>query len=169
MRKISDRAGNMLSVVASNANETVTRNPEDFMARSFERIQSEAKWNGVELADLVRAQLVHFIRLVGSCIYLQGPRLRLNPTSSQAIGLALHEVATNAGRTGALSTGQGRIDISRGTTGGTLTISRADRDGPPVTAPQKRGFGSIVMQALAERSVAGGVDLRYSSQGSPGA
>jgi hypothetical protein len=87
------------------------------------------------------------------------------PEPEQAIGLALHELATNAGRHGALSTGQGRVDISWGTQRGILTISWAEHDGPPVAAPQKRGFGTIVMQAMAERSVAGEVDLRYSSSG----
>src|SRR5499433_1992258 len=55
------------------------------------------EWKGVEIADLVRAQLAHFADLIGPRIAVQGPKLRLNPASAQAIGLALHELATNAG------------------------------------------------------------------------
>jgi len=80
---------------------------EDFVERFSERIQALSanqdllvrnEWNGVEIADLVRAQLAHFADLIGSRIAMHGPKLRLNPASAQAIGLALHELATNAGK-----------------------------------------------------------------------
>jgi two-component sensor histidine kinase len=96
---------------------------------------------------------------------VHGPKLRLNPASAQAIGLALHELATNAGKYGALSTDAGRIDVSWGTEGDTLTMSWTERKGPPVSPPERRGFGSIVMEAMAERSVNGKVDLDYAPSG----
>jgi two-component sensor histidine kinase len=96
---------------------------------------------------------------------LQGPKLRLNPASEQAIGLALHELATNAGKYGALSTDSGRVDISWGTVDDTLTMSWTEREGPLVSAPQRRGFGSTVIEAMAERSVRGEVRLDYAPSG----
>jgi PAS domain S-box-containing protein len=174
MREINHRAKNMLSVVASIAHQTAARNPEDFVERFSERIQAlsanqdllvRSQWSGVEIADLVRAQLAPFADLIGSRIAVRGPRLRLNPASAQAIGLALHELATNAGKYGALSTGQGRVDISWGTAGDTLTMSWTERDGPPVSAPQQRGFGSTVMEEMAERSLGGEVRLDYAPTG----
>ena len=116
--------------------------------------------------DLVRAQLSHFANLIGSRIAVKDDDLRLNPASAQAIGLALHELATNAGKYGALSTDTGRVDISWGTThGDTFTMSWTEREGPPVLAPQRRGFGTIVMEEMAERSVVGTVDLDYAASG----
>jgi two-component sensor histidine kinase len=174
MREINHRAKNMLSVVASIAHQTAARNPDDFVEAFSERIQALSanqdllvrnEWTGVGIADLVRAQLAHFADLIGSRITAQGPALRLTPASVQAIGLALHELATNAGKYGALSTDKGRVEISWGTADGILTMSWTERDGPPVSAPQRRGFGSVVMEAMAERSVGGEVHLDYAPSG----
>jgi PAS domain S-box-containing protein len=174
MREINHRAKNMLSVVDSIAHQTAARNPEDFVERFSERIQALSanqdllvrnEWNGVEIADLVRAQLAHFADLIGSRIAMHGPKLRLNPASAQAIGLALHELATNAGKYGALSTDAGRVDVSWGSDGDTLTMSWTEREGPPVSAPKRHGFGTVVMETMAERSVGGKVELDYAPPG----
>jgi PAS domain S-box-containing protein len=174
MREINHRAKNMLSVVDAIAHQTATKNPEGFVERFSERIQALSanqdllvrnEWNGVEIADLVRAQLAQFADLIGSRIAMHGPKLRLSPASAQAIGLALHELATNAGKYGSLSTDTGRVDVSWGTNGDALTMSWAERDGPSVSAPKQRGFGTIVMEAMAERSVGGKVDLDYAPSG----
>ncbi len=174
MREINHRAKNMLSVVDAIAHQTATRNPEDFVERFSERIQALSanqdllvrnEWNGVEIEDLVCAQLKLFADLIGSRIAVQGPRLRLKAASAQAIGLALHELATNAGKYGALSTDTGRVDVRWGTSGDIFTISWTEREGPLVSAPKRRGFGTIVMEAMAERSVDGTVDLDYVPSG----
>jgi two-component sensor histidine kinase len=91
--------------------------------------------------------------------------VRLNAASAQAIGLALHELATNAGKYGALSTDKGRIDIDWGTEGETLTMNWTERDGPPISLPRRRGFGTIVMEQMTERSVGGAVDLDFAPSG----
>jgi PAS domain S-box-containing protein len=122
------------------------------------------RWQGVEIEDLVRAQLSPFADLMGSRIVVRGPKLRLNAASAQAVGLALHELATNAGKYGALSTDRGRVDICW-TDGKTFTMSWVERQGPPVSAPERRGFGATVMEAMAERSVDGTVDLDYAPSG----
>jgi two-component sensor histidine kinase len=174
MREVNHRAKNMLSVVDSIAHQTAAKNPSDFVERFSERIQALSanqdllvrnEWKGVEIEDLVHAQLAHFTDLIGSRIAVNGPKLRLNAASAQAIGLALHELATNAGKYGALSTDAGQVDIRWGTDGNTLTMSWTERDGPLVSAPSRRGFGTIVMDTMAERSVDGTVDLDYASSG----
>src|SRR5215469_7782482 len=68
---------------------------------------------------------------------------------------AHHELATNAGKYGALSKDTGRLDVGWGTAGETFTMSWTERDGPKVAPPQRRGFGTVVMQEMAERSVGG--------------
>src|SRR5262249_51209899 len=153
---------NMLSVVDAIAHQTATRDPEDFVNRFSERIQSLSanqdllmrnEWKGVEIQGLVHAQLAHFADLIDSRISADGPRLRLKASSAQAIGLALHELATNAGKYGALSTDTGRVDICWDAGGGAFTMSWTESGGPSVSAPERRGFGSIVMGVMAERSV----------------
>ena len=174
MREVSHRAKNMLSVVAAIAHQTATKNPEDFVERFSERIQGlsasqdllvRSDWNGVEIEDLVPAQLAHFAGLIGSRIAVHGSKLRLKAASAQAIGLALHELATNAGKYGALSTDTGRVDVCWGSDGDTFTMSWTEREGPPVFVPKRRGFGTIVMETMAERSVDGKVDLDYAPSG----
>ena len=85
--------------------------------------------------------------------------------SAQAIGLALHELATNAGKYGALSMDRGRVSICWGTVGDTFTMSWIEHDGPPVSPPKRCGFGTTVMKRMAERSVDGAVDLDYAPSG----
>src|SRR5579871_2184667 len=174
MREINHRAKNMLSVVHAIANQTAAKNPEDFIERFCERIQALSanqdllvrnEWNGVEIEDLVRAQLAPFAGLIGSRIAVHGPRLRLKAASEQAIGLALHELATNAGKYGALSTDAGRVDIRWESDGDTFTMSWTEGEGPPASPPKRRGFGTIVMEAMVERSVDGTVDLDYAPSG----
>jgi two-component sensor histidine kinase len=100
---------------------------------------------------------------------VHGPKRRLNAASAQAIGLALHELATNAGKYGSLSTEIGRVDVSWGIANDTFTMSWIEREGPPVSAPNRRGFGTTVMEAMTERSVDGVVELDYApGQASPG-
>ncbi len=174
MREVSHRAKNMLSVVDAIAHQTAARNPEDFISRFSERIQALSanqdllvrnEWNGVGIEDLVRAQLAHFSDLIGSRIVVRGPRLRLNASSAQAIGLALHELATNAGKYGALSTDTGRVRIRWGIEGDAFQMNWTECEGPPVSAPTRRGFGTIVMEAMAERTVGGQVDLDLAPSG----
>jgi PAS domain S-box-containing protein len=173
MREINHRAKNMLNVVDSIARQTAARDPEDFIERFSERIQALSanqdllvrnQWRGVEIDDLVHAQLAPFADLIGSRIALQGPKLHLNPASVQAIGLALHELTTNAAKYGALSTDSGRVDVCWGSDGNTFTMSWTEHDGP-ASPPKRRGFGTIVMETMVERSMGGDVELHYAPSG----
>jgi PAS domain S-box-containing protein len=174
MREISHRGKNMLSVVHSIAQQTATRNPEDFIHSFSERIQAlstnqdlliRSEWKGVEIEDLARAQLAPFGDLIGSRIAVCGPTLRLNAASAQAVGLALHELTTNAGKYGALSKETGRLDVGWATEGEIFKMSWTEQGGPQVSPPQRRGFGTILIQEMAERSVDGKVDLEYAPSG----
>jgi PAS domain S-box-containing protein len=174
MSEINHRAKNMLNVVDAIARQSATRTPEDFIERFSERIQALAanqdllirnEWQGVEVEDLVCAQLAPFADLVGSRIVVRGPKLQLNAVSAQAIGLALHELSTNAGKYGALSTEMGRVEISWGRDNDIFTMSWTEREGPPVSAPKRHGFGTTVVERMAKKSVDGNVDLDYAPSG----
>jgi PAS domain S-box-containing protein len=173
LREANHRAKNLIGVVDAIARQTATKNPEDFIERFSHRLQAlsanqdllvRSEWKGVDIKGLVHAQLAHFADLIGSRISVDGPRLRVKADAAQAIGLALHELATNAGKYGALSTDTGRVDVRWGTDD-EFTMSWTEREGPPVSTPLRRGFGSIVTEAMAERSVAGVVDLDYAPSG----
>jgi len=174
VREVNHRAKNILSVVEAIARQTATRNPEDFVERFSERIQALSanqellvrnEWRGVEIEDLIRAQLSPFADLMGSRIIVRGPKLRLKAASAQAIGLALHELSTNAGKYGALSTDKGRVDVFWATDGDTFTMSWSEREGPPVSAPKRRGFGTTVMERMVKGSLSGTIDLDYAPAG----
>jgi PAS domain S-box-containing protein len=174
LREVNHRSKNILSVVYAIARQTAAKDREDFIERFSERIQALSanqdllvrnEWNRVEIEDLVRAQLAPFVDLIGSRVAVHGPRLGLKADSAQAIGLALHELATNAGKYGALSTRKGRVDICWRTDGQRLTMSWTECDGPPVSTPNQRGFGTTVIERLAEYSLDGTVDLSYPPSG----
>jgi two-component sensor histidine kinase len=174
MREASHRAKNMLGLVQAIARQTATGDVQDFIARFTERIQALAanqdllvrhKWQGIDVRALVQAQLAHFADLIGPRINLKGPRLRLNAAASQTIGLALHELATNAGKYGALSTDAGRVDIGWQLDDDTFTMSWIERDGPPVHPPERKGFGSTVTGAMVKRTLGGEVQLDYERSG----
>jgi PAS domain S-box-containing protein len=174
MREITHRARNLLNLVQVIARQTAVHQSEDFVERFAERIQALSanqnvlirnEWHGVEIEDLVRAHLALFADLIGSRIGLRGPKLRLNAAAAQAIGLAMHELATNAGKHGALSMDKGHVNVYWETDGDTLTMSWTERGGPPVSPPGRRGFGSVVMQEMVEHSVDGSVVLDYTPSG----
>jgi PAS domain S-box-containing protein len=174
MREANHRARNLLGLVQVIARQTAAGNPEDFARRFGDRIQALAanqellgrnQHQGADLEDLVRTHLAHFADLVGSRITAVGPNLRLNAAAAQAIGLALHELATNAGKYGALSADMGRVDVGWTMTDDTFTMSWTERNGPPVRPPERKGFGSTVIDSMARRALGGEVQLDYAPSG----
>jgi two-component sensor histidine kinase len=174
MSEINHRAKNMLSLVQAIARQTAARDHEDFIERFTERIQALAanqdllvqdEWQGVDVKDLVRAQLAHFADPVGSRIAVQGPAVRLNSAAAQAIGLALHELATNAGKYGALSVDAGRVEVGWRLDGNIFAMSWTESKGPPVSQPKRRGFGSTVVDPMVRQTVNGDVHLDFIPSG----
>jgi PAS domain S-box-containing protein len=174
MRELNHRTKNLLSVVQSIANQTAASNPSDFAERFSRRIQAlsanqdllvRSEWRGVEIEDLVRAQLAHFADLIGERIMIEGPHLSVTPSAAQSIGMALHELATNAGKYGSLSDDHGGVTIDWRLENGQFSIGWIEHDGPSVKPPRRRGFGSTIISAVAEASVGGEVELDYASTG----
>jgi PAS domain S-box-containing protein len=174
MREISHRAKNMLTLVQAIARQTAARETEDFIERFTERIQALAanqdllvrnEWQGVDVEDLVRAQLAHFADLLGSRIIVHGSPVCLNPAAAQAIGLAIHELATNAGKYGALSVDAGRVDVCWYVDGDAFAMTWSECNGPPVSAPERRGFGSTVVDTMVKQTLNGQVRLDYAPSG----
>ena len=126
-------------------------------------------WRGTSLLSLIERQLAPFVGLPSARIKLHGPNVSLTAEAAQAIGLALHELATNAVKYGALSVPDGAISITwevdeAQSTGG-LKLDWRESGGPLVTTPKRTGFGHVVMKTLVEQTVKGTVVIDFASEG----
>ncbi len=123
----------------------------------------------MDAGKLVQTQLAHFKHLIGSRVILDGPPALLKPEAAQALGMALHELATNAGKYGALSCREGSIrvewEIAANSKGPAFKIRWTERGGPPPVEPECQGFGHRVMVQMAEYAVEGKVSLAYPAAG----
>jgi PAS domain S-box-containing protein len=179
MREVNHRAKNMLSLVQAIARQTAASDNKDFLVRFDERVQALAAsqdllvrsgWKNVPLEGLVRAQLAHFQDLLDRRIVLRGPSVDVTAAAAQTIGMALHELATNASKYGALAIGSGHVDITWSIErphGGKprFSICWTESEGPLVIAPNRRGFGSTVLEDLAKMSLNAETSLNFSPSG----
>lgn len=179
MHEVTHRAKNLLTVVRAVARQTARRDsPAAFAERFDQRIAAlgashdllvKNEWRGVDLHELTRSQLAHFRDLFGSRIRVDGRPAMVKPSASQAIGMALHELATNAGKYGALSTDHGTAHISFGVTreNGAARFEMAWREsgGPPVVVPKRHGFGHMVIVQMVKHALGGQVALDYAPGG----
>ena len=170
MNEVNHRANNLLAVVQSIAQQTAgSEDAKTYVANLRDRIQGlaasqrllvENEWRGTDLRELVGAQLAMFADLIGNRIQISGPGARLTAAATQGIGLALHELATNAAKYGALSSADGDVRIVWDVRGDLLHLDWEESGGPAIDAPpQAAGFGS----ALTRRSITGqlGGAIRY--------
>jgi len=109
------------------------------------------EWQGAELAEIVNSQMKPYAGQVTA----SGPSLVLSARAAQNFALAIHELATNAAKYGALSTTVGRVyinwSIAKANGPGEFTFQWQERGGPPVSPPTQKGFGSTVLeQVMAE-------------------
>jgi two-component sensor histidine kinase len=122
----------------------------------------------VEVSDLVKGQLAHVKDMIGERVLLKGPRARFKPGAAQGIGMALHELATNASKYGALSNQVGRVYISWEVVDvpkATFSMRWLEDGGPPVEAPTRKGFGQSVIGRMVEAAVDGIVEIDYQGSG----
>ena len=129
----------------------------------------KSDWRGIEIAELVLAQLHHFEDLIGPRIAVQGLAARLTAAAAQAVGMALHELATNAIKYGSLFHGRGSGanlagDISKQREP-LFTMQWTEECGPTVHAPPRRGFGSLVMGPIVKSALGGKVEIDFLDSG----
>ncbi len=179
MREVNHRSKNILALAQAIARQTFTTKPDEFIERFGERLELLAanhdllvknEWKGVRLDDLVRSQLAHFKDLLGARIIVKGAPLIVSASAAQALGMALHELATNAGKYGALSNNAGRVEISwsadqAGEAEAYFEMSWIESGGPPVELPHGAGFGSTVTGPMLESSLDAHAELDYAASG----
>src|ERR1700674_5456685 len=114
----------------------------------------QESWHGVSLAELVRSQLSSYLDRTRPQVLIVGDGVLLKPDVAQSLGLALHELASNAEKFGALSVPDGRLGIAwRRSDGEGVELLRAESGGSGVGPPARRGFGTLVIEGNLARSL----------------
>lgn len=159
MREVAHRSKNQLTVVSSIAKQTARHAPDlaSFQDSFQKRVQGLARSTdlliaggaaGVELRELMEAQIEIFRPDDDARLSMEGPRVRLSHQAAQTIGLAVHELATNASKYGAFAAGSGELSVRWAIEGDRLIIHWCET--VPDFVPQKegRGFGSEVIERM---------------------
>ena len=177
MRELAHRSKNLLAIILSMAAQTARNSPAlpEFNARFTQRLQGLAhshdlliqqNWRGAPIRELIKSHLEPFMEDDKTRVTLEGPDVIVDPKAAQNIGLALHELATNASKYGALSGATGRVAINWGATAeGTFALEWRECGGPRVKMPKRRGFGQTVLERLTSQALEGQASLSFASEG----
>ncbi|MEQ8434117.1 MAG: PAS domain S-box protein [Oceanicaulis sp.] len=175
LKEVNHRTKNLLGVIQSLVRQTANSTPPAAFAEAFARRLSglaasqdlliASDWRTVPIEDLARSQLDFLGEMVDQRVTLSGADVRIGPAAAQGVGMALHELATNALKHGALSNGAGRVAIAWSYDADRLAITWTETGGPRVSTPGRTGFGHTVIARMAAHSVGGEVELDFKPQG----
>lgn len=178
MGELDHRVKNTLALVLSIANrtanseETVNGFQTAFSGRiqalaATHNILAECSWSSVRVAEVLHQEVGPFISTGENRLRISGPDVRIMPRAAIALGLVLHELATNAVKYGALSSPAGIVAVrfTNDPTSPFFSLEWRESDGPTVAEPSRFGFGQTVITRSLQYSVDGGADLEYPSEG----
>lgn len=171
--RVKNTLANVLSIVALTRRRSVDL--DDFAESLTGRIRalsathdllSHSDWTDAPIAEIVRSELAPYMADVDSHVAMSGPAISLAPNDAMSLGLAIHELATNAAKYGALSTAEGRVFIEwRLVAPEVVELHWREAGGPPVQAPNKRGFGRDLLEKIVAHELQSKVDLRFDAAG----
>ncbi|QNE32938.1 PAS domain-containing protein [Sphingomonas sp. NBWT7] len=179
-RELTHRVKNTLATVNAVVSQTLrdAASIEDAAATISGRIASlgaaqelliQDEVEGAAIGDIVEKALLPFRDRDGARFAIDGPAVRLSPEITLALAMALHELATNAVKYGALSVPEGRVaiewSIRRKEGGRRLFLCWGEHDGPPVTPPTRTGFGTRMIERVLRKHVRGGAAIQYLESG----
>jgi len=168
MMEVNHRSKNMLSTVQALARRSVA-DDKSFITRFEDRIRSLAvnqdilvrrEWREVPVAELVERQLA-FLRGTAGEVEVSGPDCALTPRAAEVIGMAMHELATNALKYGALSASGGHVEIGWECPDTTFSIWWRESGGPTAREPQATGFGTTLIRDVPRHNLNAQVTLEY--------
>jgi two-component sensor histidine kinase/PAS domain-containing protein len=176
VNELNHRVKNTLATVQSIASQTLRSATDLPNARaSFEAriaalaaahdLLTKQSWHGADLGDVVASAMAPFEGVQKPQIRREGPPARLTAQRALALSLALHELATNAAKYGALSVPEGRVAVCWNVSGDQLTLSWIEEGGPRVTAPSRFGFGTRLLERSLARELNGEVTIAFEPQG----
>ena len=136
------------------------------LARSHDLL-TRGNWESASLRDVILEAVAPFRNRGGKSrrFRLRGPEIRLRPKSALALGMAFHELATNAAKYGALSNESGSVRIAWTAGEGHLRLRCTERGGPSVAPPTRKGFGSRLIERGLARELDGTVSLTHAPRG----
>lgn len=173
--ELSHRAKNLLAIVQSVAHQTLRSgvSPED-MRIAFEgrlgalgaahSILTRRMWESAPLQGLI-TDTVSAVCSDERRFRTHGPDLMLPPKTAVSVAMAIHELATNALKYGALSNEIGQVRIEWGVTAGRLRLEWRESGGPAVSIPTSRGFGSRMIERGLAAELGGSVSIRFDPEG----
>jgi PAS domain S-box-containing protein len=168
--ELDHRVKNVLAAVQALAAQSArkTTNIEAFLKTFAGRLEAMAsahtlltatRWRGAEIGHIAAAELGG---LAPGHARWEGPALMLNPRATSALTLALHELATNALKFGALSTEGGSVGVVwTAAQDGGFELTWVERDGPIVKPPSRRGFGSTLLERVTGRELGGCAKVEF--------
>jgi PAS domain S-box-containing protein len=179
--ELSHRVKNTLAVVQSVAMQTLRQSAsmEDArdalesrlvaLARAHD-ILTQGRWSGGDLRETIEGtlSLIFDQKTLGTRVRLEGPDIQLGSGALVGLSLAIHELATNAVKYGAISGDSGRIEVRWEITDDTPQCFRmrwTERGGPPVESPSRRGFGSRVIEEGLAHEFDGRAELKFAREG----
>lgn len=181
MRELSHRTKNLLAVIVAMVRQTARSTSDVAVLQSqlIQRLQSLSAshdllvaedWTGASLEELIRAVLQPFIGNSSEALECHGQPVFINATAAQNLGLAMHELATNAAKYGALSTIAGRVRVAWGfepDEAGALRLMLRweERGGPRVMPATVKGFGHVVIERVAGQALSAKVDYQFPPEG----
>ena len=180
INELNHRVKNTLAVVLSMASQTFKDGTDIRLARkAFEArlfalsaahtLLTDESWTGADIRLLLTETLAPFVGKAAERIRFQGPEIWLTPKMVLGLSMAMHELATNATKYGALANKIGRIDISwsvdESPQGAHVTITWLESGGPAVKVPAKRGFGSRLIERGLASDLGGKVHLKFAPGG----
>jgi two-component sensor histidine kinase len=176
MREVAHRSKNQLAVIASIAKQTAksATSMEAFEDAFQKRLQGLARSTdlmvrgnavGVELNALIETQIEPFRPPDANRVALRGPWRRLSIHGAQMLGMAVHELATNAAKYGAFAEAGGQLDVSWSDAGDRLTLLWRERGVKAVPSEGRSGFGTMVIERMVGRSLDAAIERRVHADG----
>ncbi len=127
---------------------------------------AQGEWNSTSLGAIIRTELAPYLDADERHVHMAGPNVELAPNDALALGLAIHELTTNAAKYGALSVPAGRVSIIWHMAKPDLVeLNWREYGGPPVVAPTKRGFGRELIEKIVASELQTEVTLHFESEG----
>jgi PAS domain S-box-containing protein len=172
--EVDHRARNVVAVVQSIMRLTKADDMESYVSAVDGRIRalsnahkllSRSRWEGADLGKLVDEEFAPYLTDEAEKVLISGPAVMLQPNTAQTLALALHELATNAAKYGALSAETGRVALNWDLQPGRLELNWVETGGPAVTAPATRGYGTRVVAMGIENQLGGSVKFDWDRKG----
>jgi PAS domain S-box-containing protein len=173
-REVDHRARNALAVVQSIVRLTRASSVGDYVAAVEGRIKalarahallSDSRWHSADLGALVAEELAPYRAGEAEKVEVIGPNVSLPPHMAQGLALALHELATNAAKHGALSSMLGKVSLNWQLRPDLLVLKWVESGGPPIAPPSARSFGLKVIRASIENQLGGKAAFDWAAQG----